>query len=364
MSTYHRYPEDPTGVNPDNLVSNELHNLNDRPVRVVVPKYAPFFSSSLVVFDNLMQRRLDLNVDYRVPVLLQEATLRYGREVGDAILIENSAVSAQVRISYQCVGGLIQNNITNIVDMYEAFINDTRRVNWVSGILGKPSEFPPGPHGHFLSDVFGFEPLAFQMERIAQAIELGNSPAFDAILQAMHDSIVSEAEIDMGAPVDKYITLDRLMYAMDKFNFNTTTLTPNGATMVNGASLWIEVAATNVPDRVMYYWTIEHEGTTTDDFVLNSGQVALLNGKGRFLVQAVRGARSEEDEMFRLVLRKHSVTGAPLLTSHEMTLQKHNSYYEDHILEAVRIEDLNSPRLTITAKTHAAHAGEWNAPFN
>lgn len=361
MSNLTRYAEDPTGSNPDNLVAGEVHTLSDRPIRVVVPKFAPFFNEdSLVLFDNMTQRRLVKNTDYRIPVISREATLRYGKEVGDAILIENSEVSSQVLITYQCIGGDLQKNFDNIATIYESFLNDNRLVDWVTGILGKPSTFPPSEHAHWLSEVFGFEPLAFELERLAQAVQLGNAPAFEAIIQSLKDNITSFEDIDKGVPVEKYVTLDKLIYALTRFNFNSMTLTPNGGTIGNGGSLWLDVTASNMPDNTVLYWTIEHYGTASTDFEANSGLFTLMNGKGRFMIQAKMDQEAEEDEPFRLCIRKNSITGHVLITSNEMTLSAHEAYYETHILEGVRVEDMNSPRLTITAVTYGANQGEWN----
>ena len=127
MSAYYRYPEDPTGVNPDNLVSGEIHQLSNRPIRVAVPKYAPFFTDSLIVYDGLTQQPLVRGQDYKIPTISREATLRFGKEIADAILIENSNVSDEIRITYQVLGGVHQNNIDNIVNIYEQFVNDQDR---------------------------------------------------------------------------------------------------------------------------------------------------------------------------------------------------------------------------------------------
>ena len=365
MPTYYRYAEDPTGANANNLVRNELHSLSSKKIRAAVPKYGPFFvNDAFAVYDNLTQRRLVNGIDYSVPVILREATLRYAQEVGDALLILNEDVSSQIILTYQAVGGLLQNNIDNIVAMYEAVAGDARGVDWVTGVLGKPSEYTPSTHAHYLSEVFGFEPLSFELERIAQAIMLGNSPAYDAILSQLKNKTVSEAEVDAGEPVDKYVTMERLIYALDKLNFNSMAMTPNQATLYNGKSLWFDMVATNVAEVISYYWTIEH-GTTTDaDFAASSGVLTLKRGKGSFMIQALRDSVHENDETFTIFIRRGSVTGTVIMKSYTMTLAKHNTYIEDGILEAIRIESLDSPRIRITAKTHAVHQGVWNGPFN
>lgn len=364
MPTYYRYPEDPTGVNPDNLISGEVKTLSDRPLRIAVPEYAPFFTASLVVYDDLTQRPLIRNVDYRIPTISQEATLRYGLEVADVILIENTAVSPRVRYSYQAVGGDTQNNMTNLSQIFEAFVNDNRAIDWETGVYGKPTVFTPPPHGHYLSDVFGFEPLTFELERIAQAILLGNTPAYELLFKAIKAKTVTEAEIDQGAPVDKFLTLERLLYALDKFNFNAMTLTPEKDLVWNGKSLWFDLVANNASESTTYYWTIEHVGTTAADFTTSSGVVSMVNGKAQFMVQSVRDALAESEELFRVFVRKNSPTGHVLVKSRLLKMTRHDVFRRDHILEGMRTCCASSPRMKRTARTLAVNHGTWHAKFS
>lgn len=364
VSAYYRYPEDPTGSNPDNLVSGEIYQLSERPIRVAAPRYAPFFTESLIVYDDLSQQPLIRGQDYRIPMICREATLRFGKEIADAILIENPNVSNKIRITYQVLGGIHQNNIDNVVNIYEQFINDQRSVDWVTGIYGKPSEYPPSPHAHWLSDLFGFEPVTFQLERIAQAIQLGNTPAFEIMFEAMRNNIVSEEEIDRGLAVDKYLTLKQLIYAMDKFNFNSMSVKPNIRNVWNGGDLWFDLEANKIDDDVTYYWTIEHIGTSPEDFHSTSGLVHMVEGVGQFMVQTVRDRHAENNEEFRVLIRKQGVDGHILAKSRIITLARHDPFYQDRILEALRICCINSPRIKRTAKTHAVNRGQWRAPFN
>lgn len=179
---YYRYAEDLTGVNPDNLVVGEVITLTNNPIRVAISKYAPFYVDSLVLYDNVNQRPLTKGVDYRVPMIVREATLQTGMEVADCVLIENSAVSSSIRFTAQVLGGDWQNNISNIAAIYESFLNDNRSVDWSTGIYGKPDGFPPSAHPTWLADIFGFGPFVAELERIAKAIELTNTPAFEALV--------------------------------------------------------------------------------------------------------------------------------------------------------------------------------------
>lgn len=364
MTVYTRYAEDPTGSNPDNLVSEERISLNDRAIRVAVPKYGPFFTESLAVYDGLTQRRLEKGLDYRVPTIARDATLKFGLEVADALLIENTDVASQIIVTYQAVGGLFQNNIDNLANMYESWLNDDRKVDWLTGIMGKPSEFPPGPHPHWMTDLFGFETMNYHLERIAQAIQLGNTPAFQAILDALETRFASYAEMEAGKPVKKIVTLDRLLEVVDKYNFNAVMMKPSATLIANGGTIWWDVTANNVPDQVTWYWTIQHIDTNDADFVSNSGVLPLVNGMGRFMLQATRSLDREEAETFRVQLRRNGPDGQVIATSRVLTAAAHVARYIDRILDAMKVQRTLTPQLKLSAKTYSVARSYANATFN
>lgn len=182
-----RFDYDSTGVNPDNLVSNEIHALTDHFVRAFSPTYGPFFADSVVLFDNANDRQLVRGVDYSITELNQDITLRLGKEVSSVILVLNASVSNAVRMTYQVVGGLYQNQADAIANMYQALLQDNRPIEWAN-VLGKPLSFPPTLHLHNLQDVYGFEPVVNAIERIRSAIILSDVPAFEALV----DWVVSQ----------------------------------------------------------------------------------------------------------------------------------------------------------------------------
>lgn len=176
-----RFPYDPTGVNPDNSIQGEIHSLTAHAVRAVAPTYGPFFTTSLQVYDNGTDQLLVKGTDYEAVEMLEDITLRLGKEVCNLILILNQAVSAAVRINYQVVGGLYQNSAAALINMYETVLQDNRPVAW-ENILNKPLLFPPTTHLHNLQDVYGFEPMVGALERVRNAIVLSDVPAFEALI--------------------------------------------------------------------------------------------------------------------------------------------------------------------------------------
>lgn len=325
MPQYFRYAEDFTGLNPDNLVSGEIATLTDRPVRVCVPKHGPFFVESLRVYDNVTSRPLDKGneADFVIPLISQELVLKTGKEVADCFLILNRDVSSTIRLSYQSIGDLYQNNVSNIVQIYESFLADNRSVDWETGVYGKPAAYPAALHGHMLEDLYHFEPLTFQMERLVQAIMLGNTPAWESLVRSLESQQATISDMENGMAVDKNVTLRGLLHVLDKYNFNNIRITSDKTRISNGGSFKISVEASWVPDDVRYYWTIEHGETDAQDFSLNSGYVNLIGRKAEFTIQALRDREAEVEESFRVALRRNSPTGQIVATSQRLFMKAH-----------------------------------------
>lgn len=177
-----RYPLDMSGENPDNRITGEEHELEDLAIRVLAPKYGPFFTHNLVVVDTttglpLRRGRTQDGGQFRIAEIMAEATKDVGREVAELIVIEDPTVSKKVLVDYNCIGENYHNNSAGLIKMYEAIMNDSRPVDWVN-IINKWSTYPPTLHKHLLRDIIGFEPMVVAMERIRSAIILGNTPAF------------------------------------------------------------------------------------------------------------------------------------------------------------------------------------------
>lgn len=181
----YRYPLDKTGVSPDNYVANELHSLNPQAnvenARVFAPIYGPFFSESVVIKDRADNRTLVKDTDYKITDLLQDASLKFGKAVGQFIVVINGLVSNEISINYQVLGGNYQNDSTAIQHVFETFLNDTRPVDWNS-VTGKPLTYPTNLHLHLLEDVIGFGPVIVALEQIKEAILLGSSPVIQSLI--------------------------------------------------------------------------------------------------------------------------------------------------------------------------------------
>lgn len=363
MTNVVRYATDPTGSNPDNLVSGEVVVLSNRPIRAFAPKYGPFYVNSLIVYDKATGATVPSS-GYKVPMICQEPTLRYGEAIADAVIVTDQSVSSEIYVTYQALGGTYQNNVDNIVQIFESWANDNRNIDYDTGVFNKPLEFPPSQHAHFLSDIFGFEPIVFELERIVQALMVGNNIGYEQIIQALLANTLTEADIDSGNVSAKVVTYDMFVYALRRLGATLFTVKPESNTIFNGRSCWVSVKSTQDDENDILYWTIEHITTTPDDFVVGSGLVQMTDGDGRFMVQVRLDTQPEEEEHFRVVLRKGSQSGVVLAKSKTMTLPKHASHRNDRIIDGMRFMNISSPRIRRTVRTIAGNRAAWTGQLS
>ena len=353
-----RFALDETGTNPDNLVSGEVVQLTDRRYRCAVPRHAPFYVASLRVYDGVTQQPLTAS-QYSIPMISQEATLRMGQAVADSFIIEDETVASTVKITYQALGGLYQNNIANVVSIFETFLNDNRAIDWVTGVYGKPNEYPPTEHPHAVADLFGFEALTFVLEQIRQAILLGNTPAYEMIFESVTKNTAKLQDVVDGDTNQKLVPLNVLQLSNKLYNHNTFKLTPMVGSIIQNNVLPIQIEASWPQGAVdTLYWKIEHIDTTPLDFVINSGSVQLLRGIGTFNLQSLDVPNVEEDRRFQLVFYRGGINKLELFRSFEILLKKNNEF-SVKILDAMITCCMNSPRLGKTPTVYSSNRGVW-----
>lgn len=226
-----RYPLDTTGLNTDNYVNGEIHNLSNKPVRAIAPTYGAYFTESLKVFDNRTQHMLVRGTQYICTELLQTPTEMYGKEICYLILIIDPNVSSEVIIQYQVLGGLYTNSGDAIINIYETIMQDNRPINWVD-VLNKPLGYTPTQHLHDGRDIYGFEYLVTSLERIRNAIVASDVPVYEGIMdwlsteletirnQTSFPKIATTQEALAGVVDDKLMTPLKVKEVLDKFVTN------------------------------------------------------------------------------------------------------------------------------------------------
>jgi hypothetical protein len=321
-----RYQLDPTGNNPDNLILGETKIAMGGPVtRVIAPTYAPFFSDSVKVYNSGTNQELVKNVQYKCVELLQDPTARYAKEICQIILILDPSV-ANLRYDYQALGGLNQFDPSVLVNLWTQATQDNRPVQW-GNVLNKPISYPPSLHNHMFSELYGFEPLVMELERVRNAITLSNVPAFESLIDWVKLYIkptVSEEEIRDSLPVQKYVTFEKLLYALDQLNFNGVKMSPLTGTFTNRSNQAFQLEFTN-PPQVPLFWTIDHIETDSTDFLSDSGLVVVQDDRASFTISLSGSKVDETPESFKVSIRKNSITGPVLKQTQVMQIRAYEA---------------------------------------
>lgn len=176
-----RYAEDMTGINPNNLVLNEVHETVNTRVRAIAPFHGPFYSDSVELRDNITGVPLVKDLDYFCVEYYETPSLKSGKEVCAIVLIVNENIASNdFSMDYQVVGGEFSYSYDAIAELVNKVMDDTRPVNWPN-ILNIPPRFQPAPHRHDVGDTFGWEYVVAQLEQIRRAILVGDSASHDEI---------------------------------------------------------------------------------------------------------------------------------------------------------------------------------------
>lgn len=177
-----KYPEDPTGVNPNNLVINEPHDLGPARNRAFVPTYGSYFTESMIVTEAVTNRVLTKGVHYIAAQLQQDASMAMDKEICAVVVVIDPDVRDSLLFTYQVVGGVFSTSATALAQMIENLDIDYRAVEW-GAIIGKPTAFPPAPHLHDIGDIYGFEYLVEALDALRNAILIGDEAAHDELRQ-------------------------------------------------------------------------------------------------------------------------------------------------------------------------------------
>lgn len=237
-----KYPFDYTGVDPNNLVTGEPHEMVRRKVRAVATNHGPFFTQGLKVYDALNPSKPlqpgspEDGGQYVAAELYAEASKRTGKEVCAIIVITDQNVSDNIVIDYQVVGGEFSSSVSVIAELIKTLDLDDRPVKWAD-VLGKPNAFTPAHHLHDLGDIYGFEYVVDALERVRQAILMGDVASHDEIYRYI-DHYFNELDAKIAATQQQ---LDA--HKADRGNPHGTTKAQVGLALVENFTLATQVEA-------------------------------------------------------------------------------------------------------------------------
>lgn len=168
-----RFPFDRTGRDRNNFVPGEVHQLDTKDRRLIVPLYGAFYGDdTLTLVDNYTKKKLDHIKQYVFESVRPEAVALSGKGAYGVIVVTDPAVSSSVSLSYQAVGGEFQNHTEDAEYLAEILSNDNRPPT-VANMSDIPDAFTPSKHWQNIWDFSNFDGTMHRIERLRMLHNLG-----------------------------------------------------------------------------------------------------------------------------------------------------------------------------------------------
>lgn len=191
------YPVDYTGTKATNLISNENITLENGNIRAFSPLFAPFFKKNIVIKDNLTNLTL-ASTQYTCYNLVASASALsgIGNDVYSIIIITDHAVSSNLSVTYQTVGGNYTTGYDTILSLVNNILStnsgtNSNPVGWHS-VENLPAGFPEALHIHSLENTVGWEFVASELEQLKLAILLGDQVNKNFVLTYIDNVIANQ----------------------------------------------------------------------------------------------------------------------------------------------------------------------------
>lgn len=226
-----RYEYDPRGNNPNNLVVDEIHEVENRQKKVIVPMYAYFYTDSVVIKDLDNDRILESNeyfFDDHSQVIFENTNL----PAAGAIIITSPTSGVRFSIKYQVVGGAASGkHKVDILAKFKEINLDDRKVDW-SNIINKQSTYPPQGHKHPMWQTYAYGQLIHMLEQLKNARLIGDSAMLGLLFEkfnALSDELRSYTRKNISELNDTINTLKNT----DLSNLITRTAHDKAVTELN-----------------------------------------------------------------------------------------------------------------------------------
>lgn len=173
------YPNvDLSGVNPDNLVKQELHTVSEANFRdyyFIVPNFAPFYVDNfkLWIKSGETLRPLVEDVDFSFAIPYVTGTRVTGKQMYGAVTLHNLNSNGILVMNYQTIGGDQIADRLHVLTYLADKAYNPRTTIW-DVITNVPNSFPPSPHYQDYEQFYGQEKLVQALVEIRDAI-LSNS---------------------------------------------------------------------------------------------------------------------------------------------------------------------------------------------
>ena len=196
MSTakqYKRYPLDLTGNHPDNRVMAEVHSITPQE-RIFNVMAGAFYTESVQI--TYLGDRLTAHEDFRFHRVVEDAIRQSGKDVAMLIEITDKAISGDIEVRYQAVGGEFQNIHESLVEMLENYKHDARGT-FYKDITEKPRFFEPVRHLTSIYDIYGLNPITGPLNELVSIARHRATKENSSLLIRLHriEQMIHDADL-------------------------------------------------------------------------------------------------------------------------------------------------------------------------
>lgn len=208
------YPLDHSGISPANLVTNELHSVNEAHFKdyyFIVPNFAPFYVDNFkaTITIGSTTRELTEDVDFSFALQYVTGTRVTGKPMYGAITVHNLNLNGIINLQYQTLGGDQVADRLQILTLLADKAYNPRTTIW-DILTGVPNALPPSPHYQDYDEFFGQEEVVNALGQIRDAI-LENSSLTQAqiaqFLQLLNAGNLSKYLNRTGDTMTGHLTL-------------------------------------------------------------------------------------------------------------------------------------------------------------
>lgn len=196
MSTakqYKRYPLDLTGNHPDNRVMAEVHSITPQE-RIFNVMAGAFYTESVQI--TYLGEQLKVHEDFRFHRVVEDAIRQSGKDVAMLIEITDKAISGDIEVRYQAVGGEFQNIHESLVEMLENYKHDARGT-FYKDIIEKPRFFEPVRHLTSIYDIYGLNPITGPLNELVSIARHRATKENSSLLIRLHriEQMIHDADL-------------------------------------------------------------------------------------------------------------------------------------------------------------------------
>ena len=196
MSTakqYKRYPLDLTGNHPDNRVMAEVHSITPQE-RIFNVMAGAFYTESVQI--TYLGEQLKAHEDFGFHRVVEDVIRQSGKDVAMLIEITDKAISGDIEVRYQAVGGEFQNIHESLVEMLENYKHDARGT-FYKDIIEKPRFFEPVRHLTSIYDIYGLNPITGPLNELVSIARHRATKENSSLLIRLHriEQMIHDADL-------------------------------------------------------------------------------------------------------------------------------------------------------------------------